>query len=139
MEVCERERYRHGYDQPRDGDWPSLTADAKHKCCCNLEVNKWYFFLLITSTFNPDSYCHRLIRIHIVSLIIISLYNAGAETFPNFSFGWVNVKDVANAHILAYEVPSASGRYCLVERVSHYSEVVRILHELYPALRLPEK
>lgn len=63
----------------------------------------------------------------------------GAPTFPNASFGWVNVKDVANAHILAFEVPSASGRYCLVERIAHYSEIVRILRELYPSAQLPEK
>ncbi|MFQ6636887.1 hypothetical protein Gotur_013854, partial [Gossypium turneri] len=35
------------------------------------------------------------------------------------------IKDVANAHIQAFEIPSASGRYCLVERVAHYSEVVK--------------
>lgn len=63
----------------------------------------------------------------------------GAQTFPNASFGWINVKDVANAHIQAFELSSASGRYCLVERVAHYSEVVKILHELYPDLQLPEK
>jgi nucleoside-diphosphate-sugar epimerase len=63
----------------------------------------------------------------------------GAETFPNVSFGWVNVRDVANAHILAYEVPSASGRYCMVDRVAHYSEIVKILHDLYPGIKLPEK
>ncbi|CAB4278444.1 unnamed protein product [Prunus armeniaca] len=63
----------------------------------------------------------------------------GARTFPNASFGWINVKDVANAHIQAFEIPSASGRYCLVERVAHFSEVVRILQELYPGLQLPEK
>ncbi|KAI3419101.1 Epimerase domain-containing protein [Psidium guajava] len=63
----------------------------------------------------------------------------GSPTYPNASFGWVHVKDVANAHILAFEVPSASGRYCLVERVAHYSEVVRILRELYPSVQLSEK
>lgn len=65
--------------------------------------------------------------------------DAGAQTFPNATFGWVNVKDVATAHILAFEVPSASGRYCLVERVAHYSEVVKALSELYPTFQLPEK
>ncbi|KAL9371485.1 hypothetical protein Peur_036625 [Populus x canadensis] len=69
---------------------------------------------------------------------ILSLIK-GAQTFPNASFGWINVKDVANAHIQAFELSSASGRYCLVERVAHYSEVVKILHELYPNLQLPEK
>ncbi|KAK3205251.1 hypothetical protein Dsin_019297 [Dipteronia sinensis] len=69
---------------------------------------------------------------------ILSLIK-GAQTFPNSSFGWVNVKDVANAHIQAFEIKSASGRHCLVERVAHYSEVVKILYELYPAFNLPEK
>ncbi|XP_039051448.1 phenylacetaldehyde reductase-like isoform X3 [Hibiscus syriacus] len=63
----------------------------------------------------------------------------GAHTFPNATFGWVNVKDVADAHIQAFEIPSASGRYCLVERVAHCSEVVKILSELYPSFHLPEK
>ncbi|KAK8474836.1 hypothetical protein V6N12_076181 [Hibiscus sabdariffa] len=58
---------------------------------------------------------------------------------PNASFGWINVKDVANAHIQAFEIPTASGRYCLVERVAHYSEIVNILCHLYPSLQLPQK
>ncbi|KAG4920800.1 hypothetical protein AAZX31_18G087300 [Glycine max] len=69
---------------------------------------------------------------------ILNIIN-GAETFPNASYGWVNVKDVANAHILAYENASANGRYCLVERVAHYSEIVKVLPDLYPTLQLPEK
>ncbi|XP_051120614.1 phenylacetaldehyde reductase-like [Andrographis paniculata] len=69
---------------------------------------------------------------------ILNLIN-GAETFPNNTFGWVNVKDVAQAHILAYENPSANGRYCLVESVAHYYEIVKILRELYPNFKLPEK
>lgn len=64
---------------------------------------------------------------------------AGAETYPNSTFAWVNVKDVAHAHILAFENPSASGRYLLVENVAHFSEIVKILRELYPTYKLPEK
>ncbi|KAK9735952.1 hypothetical protein RND81_04G240500 [Saponaria officinalis] len=63
----------------------------------------------------------------------------GAETYPNASFGWVHVKDVAMAHILAFEVPSANGRYCLVESVAHFSDIVKILKELYPNATLPGK
>ncbi|GMP87959.1 hypothetical protein CsSME_00040124 [Camellia sinensis var. sinensis] len=72
------------------------------------------------------------------SAAILNLIN-GSQTYPNASFGWINVKDVANAHIQAYEIPSANGRYCLVERVAHYSEVVNILHKLYPSFQLLEK
>ncbi|KAI7742779.1 hypothetical protein M8C21_018511 [Ambrosia artemisiifolia] len=69
---------------------------------------------------------------------IANLLN-GPQTYSNASFGWVNVKDVANAHIQAFEVPSANGRYCLVERVAHYSEIVDILRKLYPSSNLPQK
>ncbi|GER46022.1 NAD(P)-binding Rossmann-fold superfamily protein [Striga asiatica] len=72
------------------------------------------------------------------SAAILNLIN-GADTYPNATFGWVNVKDVALAHILAFENPSANGRYCLVETVAHMSEIVNILRGLYPSLKLPQK
>ncbi|PIA53495.1 hypothetical protein AQUCO_00900233v1 [Aquilegia coerulea] len=61
------------------------------------------------------------------------------ETFKNSTLGWVDVRDVVNAHILAFEVPSASGRHCLVDTVVHNSEVVKILRQLYPNIQLPEE
>ncbi|GAB4856271.1 hypothetical protein Ancab_014199 [Ancistrocladus abbreviatus] len=64
---------------------------------------------------------------------------SGSKTYRNATFGWVNVKDVANAHIQAFEITSASGRYCLAETVAHDSTIVEILHELYPNLQLPDK
>ncbi|EOY10130.1 PREDICTED: cinnamoyl-CoA reductase 1 [Theobroma cacao] len=69
---------------------------------------------------------------------ILKLIN-GAETFPNTNYRLIDVRDVANAHILAYENSSACGRYLLVERPMPCSEIVQALRELYPALRLPEK
>lgn len=61
-----------------------------------------------------------------------SRFHAGSSsTYSNFSFGWTNVKDVALAHIIAYEVASANGRYCLVGRVAHYLEIVEIIHEYW--------
>ncbi|KAK4278700.1 hypothetical protein QN277_016512 [Acacia crassicarpa] len=69
---------------------------------------------------------------------IFDLIN-GAQTFRNFTYGMINVKDVANAHVQAFEIGSASGRYVLVESVAHLSDVVEILRELYPTLQLPEK
>ena len=63
----------------------------------------------------------------------------GAQTFPSSTYRWVDVRDVANAHVQAFEISSASGRYCLVERVTYRSEAIKILQELYPALHLPQK
>ncbi|MQJ93325.1 hypothetical protein EI018_25230, partial [Escherichia coli] len=52
---------------------------------------------------------------------------------------YVDVRDVANAHIEAFEVPSASGRYCLVGETMHSSQVLKIVGQLYPSLAIPEK
>ncbi|KAK7264044.1 hypothetical protein RJT34_31647 [Clitoria ternatea] len=78
-------------------------------------------------------------EINASSALVVNLINGCSQTFPNASYGWINVKDVANAHIQAYEIASASGRYCLAERVLHFSQVVKILHDLYPTLQIPEK
>ncbi|KAL6327743.1 hypothetical protein AAG906_024713 [Vitis piasezkii] len=69
---------------------------------------------------------------------VLKLIN-GTQTFPNTTYRGVDVRDVANARIQAVEVPSANGRYCLVSRVADCSEVVKILHELYPTSNLPDK
>ncbi|CBI29130.3 unnamed protein product, partial [Vitis vinifera] len=61
------------------------------------------------------------------------------DIFPNKTHRWVDVRDVAMAHIQAYELSTARGRYCLVGSILHCSETMKILRKLYPALNLPEK
>ncbi|OMO84170.1 3-beta hydroxysteroid dehydrogenase/isomerase [Corchorus capsularis] len=56
------------------------------------------------------------------------------ETIP-----WMDVRDVANTHILAFENSSTCGRYCITGKPMHSSELVQILRELYPTLNLPKK
>ncbi|KAL3653363.1 hypothetical protein CASFOL_003044 [Castilleja foliolosa] len=69
---------------------------------------------------------------------ILSFIN-GAETYPNTAYGWVHVKDVVDAHILAYEKPEANGRYYIVERCARPFDLVQILRQLYPHFKFPEK
>ncbi|KAI3448866.1 hypothetical protein Pfo_005531 [Paulownia fortunei] len=68
------------------------------------------------------------------SYLILELLK-GNEIFPDYQF--VDVRDVAHAHILVFENPSATGRYVLVETSISHSEVLHILHKLYPSLNLP--
>ncbi|KAG6710886.1 hypothetical protein I3842_05G025600 [Carya illinoinensis] len=72
-------------------------------------------------------------------LTVLHMKSRGAESVPLIYPAWVDVRDVANAHILAFENPSASGRYCLVERVLQFSEFVKLMRELFPDINLPEK
>lgn len=71
--------------------------------------------------------------------LFLDRINGGAPGLPSEIYRFVDVRDVAYAHIQALEIPSASGRYCLVGRVAHFSDAVKIAHELYPTLPLPEK
>ncbi|KAL4360852.1 hypothetical protein GQ457_04G033020 [Hibiscus cannabinus] len=72
------------------------------------------------------------------SELILSL-TRGENTCPAPTYRLVDVRDVAYAHILAFEVPSAAGRYCLVERNVQVAEVLKTVSELYPTLGLQEK
>ncbi|PON84833.1 hypothetical protein TorRG33x02_193850, partial [Trema orientale] len=63
----------------------------------------------------------------------------GPETFPNKVYPFVDVRDVASAHIQAFECASASGRYCIAGPVAHISEALKILQHLYPSVSIPDK
>ncbi|KAL0425654.1 UNVERIFIED_CONTAM: Cinnamoyl-CoA reductase 1 [Sesamum radiatum] len=76
--------------------------------------------------------------LNLTSEAFLNLIN-GKELFADGVYRYVDVRDVALAHILAFENPSASGRYCLVGRVTHSSEVRAILTESFPSLILHGK
>ncbi|GAB4860916.1 hypothetical protein Ancab_036077 [Ancistrocladus abbreviatus] len=69
--------------------------------------------------------------------IILDLFKG--PTYPNGYVIYFDVRDVANAHIQAFEIASASGRYCLVDSSPHFSDSIKIIRELFPNLKLAEK
>lgn len=52
-------------------------------------------------------------------------------------FTFVDVRDVASAHLLAYERDDAQGRYLACDRYFSMPELMRFLRELDPALKAP--
>ncbi|KAK0573507.1 hypothetical protein LWI29_009248 [Acer saccharum] len=70
--------------------------------------------------------------------IVLKLIANGDRTFPS-PYRFVDVRDVAYAHIRAFEVPTARGRYCVVERVTTSAETLNISRERFPTLQLPGK
>nr|GEU62919.1 cinnamoyl-CoA reductase 1-like [Tanacetum cinerariifolium] len=54
----------------------------------------------------------------------------GSETYTNRNLAWVNVQDVADTHIQAFQNPSASGRYCLVESVVYNYVLLGLITEM---------
>ncbi|XVE91217.1 hypothetical protein DITRI_Ditri20bG0136600 [Diplodiscus trichospermus] len=74
------------------------------------------------------------------SIVHILKYLTGsAKTYANSVQAYVHVRDVALAHILAFENPSASGRYLCAESVLHRGEVVEILAKFFPEYPIPTK
>lgn len=74
------------------------------------------------------------------SIVHILKYLTGsAKTYANSVQAYVDVRDVALAHILVYENPSASGRYLCAESVLHRGDVVEILSKFFPEYPIPTK
>lgn len=72
-------------------------------------------------------------------LHILKYLTGSAKTYANSIQAYVHVKDVALAHILLYETPSASGRHICAERVLHRGDVVEILTKFFPEYPIPTK
>ncbi|GKV27476.1 hypothetical protein SLEP1_g36648 [Rubroshorea leprosula] len=68
--------------------------------------------------------------------LVLNIINGRA--LPPFDL-FVDVRDVAHAHIQAFEIPSATGKYCMVESTVDVSELWKILHRLFPEFHLNEK
>uniref|UniRef100_A0A7N0TC19 cinnamoyl-CoA reductase n=1 Tax=Kalanchoe fedtschenkoi TaxID=63787 RepID=A0A7N0TC19_KALFE len=70
---------------------------------------------------------------------ILKYLTGSAKTYANSVQGYVHVKDVALAHLLVYEAPSASGRYIVADSMLHRGEVVAILAKFFPEYPIPLK
>lgn len=59
--------------------------------------------------------------------------------YPNLTFGIVDVRDVAHAHIAAMEKAEAAGeRFLLGDRILSFEQIGVILQETYPDRKLPK-
>ncbi|GLJ37377.1 hypothetical protein SUGI_0758460 [Cryptomeria japonica] len=69
---------------------------------------------------------------------IMKYLTGSAKTYANLTQAYVDVRDVAEAHILVYETPSACGRYLCAESNMHRGELVDLLAQLFPQYPLPQ-
>ncbi|KAJ7964855.1 Cinnamoyl-CoA reductase [Quillaja saponaria] len=70
---------------------------------------------------------------------ILKYLTGSAKTYVNATQSYADVRDVALAHILVFEAPSASGRYLCAESALHRGELVEILAKYFPEYPLPTK
>ncbi|KAH7279311.1 hypothetical protein KP509_37G014100 [Ceratopteris richardii] len=92
-------------------------------------------------TINPAMVIGPLLQptLNTSSAAILRLLNGSTNTYLNVALGWVHVKDVAEAHILAYEIGEASGRYICAESIIHYERITQMLRDLFPKYPIPSK
>jgi cinnamoyl-CoA reductase len=63
----------------------------------------------------------------------VARYVMGTKrSYPNAVAAYVDVRDVARAHVLVYERPAARGRYLCIGAVLHRAELVAMIRELFP-------
>ncbi|KAF3648582.1 hypothetical protein FXO38_18104 [Capsicum annuum] len=70
---------------------------------------------------------------------MLNFVTQGKEAWSDGIYKFVDVRDVANAHILAFELPSANGRYCLVGANGYSSSLFKILQKFHPSITIPGK
>ncbi|EAY92353.1 hypothetical protein OsI_14080 [Oryza sativa Indica Group] len=70
--------------------------------------------------------------------MLVRLLEGCTEEYADFYMGPVHVEDVALAHILLYENPSASGRHLCVQSIAHWSDFASRVAELYPEYKVPK-
>ncbi|KAH7669048.1 Cinnamoyl-CoA reductase protein [Dioscorea alata] len=63
---------------------------------------------------------------------VLAYMKGAKKTYPNAVVSLVDVRDVAQAHILVYENPNAYGRYFCIATVVHRAEFVGMLSEMFP-------
>ncbi|KAL3686916.1 hypothetical protein R1sor_013225 [Riccia sorocarpa] len=117
--------------------WYSLSKTLAEKEAWDFAKDKHFDLVVI----NPAMVVGPLLQstLNTSSETILDMLKGVTKEYLNVSFGYVNVKDVALAHIFAYEIPTAAGRYLLAEKVLHYEEVVEILKKIAPAYSRPSK
>ncbi|GMY28988.1 cinnamoyl-CoA reductase 2-like [Fagus crenata] len=72
------------------------------------------------------------------SLFIIKILKGGYESMENKLRAIVDVRDVAEALLLAYEKPEAEGRYICTSHMANAKDSVDLLKSLYPNYNYPK-
>ncbi|KAJ0682889.1 putative cinnamyl-alcohol dehydrogenase [Helianthus annuus] len=77
--------------------------------------------------------------LNFTSEAFMSFIETGKEVFADGIYMLVDVRDIAIAHILAFENAEANGRYFIVGDVVRSSEIKIILDKLYPDLGFSQR
>ncbi|PWZ39626.1 BEACH domain-containing protein B [Zea mays] len=77
--------------------------------------------------------------VNLSSEMILKYFKADLETVENVLSNMVDIRDVADALLLTYEKPEASGRYICSSHAIKISDMINILKTMYPSYPYPKR
>jgi len=118
-------------------DWYALSKTLAEKAAWDFVKEKGLDMVVI----NPDGVFGPTLQASELgsNIYILGILNGTMQGYPNIPFGITGVKDVAMAHILAYELEHATGRYICSGPVHPLADVVSLLRKLYPMYDISAK
>ncbi|KAH9547630.1 hypothetical protein CY35_11G043800 [Sphagnum magellanicum] len=118
-------------------DWYALSKTLAEKAAWDFVKEKGLDMVVINpgGVFGPTLQASELGS----NMFIVGILNGTMKVYPNIAFGITGVKDVAMAHILAYELEHATGRYICSGPVHPFADVVSLLRKLYPMYDISAK
>ncbi|KAJ7943098.1 Cinnamoyl-CoA reductase [Quillaja saponaria] len=119
-------------------NWYCYGKTIAEQAAWNLAKEKGVDFVVV----NPVVVLGQMLQpaLNASSIHILKYLNGATKTYANATQAYVHVRNVALAHILMFETPSASGRYvCGETTVLHRGDVVKILAEYFPKYLVPTK
>ncbi|KAL7116831.1 hypothetical protein ACP275_03G030400 [Erythranthe tilingii] len=115
--------------------WYLLSKTLAEEAACNFAKENCMDLLVI----NPGFVIGPLLQptLNLTSQFFLNFITEGNSSgMPGGILMHVDVRDVASAHVLTFENPSANGRYCVVANVLYCS--LNFFRDLYPTLNLPK-
>jgi len=126
-----------------EADWNSASKHPYSYAKTEAERRAWDYakavdmnVVVINPTAVIGPYFHR----HTPSTLLFDKILKGElKSLPPQTFGYVDVRDVALGHILAYENENAEGRHILCTRCVDGFELMDLIEEIDPELKVPRK
>lgn len=119
----------------KNGIWYPLSKTLAEKAAWKYSKENGIDLVVV----NPGTVMGPVIppRTNASMAMMLYLLQGCTESYENYYMGPVHVKDVALAHILVYENPSAVGRHLCIESIAHFSDFASKVAELYPEYKIP--
>ena len=126
-----------------EADWNSASKHPYSYAKTEAERRAWDYakavdmnVVVINPTAVIGPYFHR----HTPSTLLFDKILKGElKSLPPQTFGYVDVRDVALGHILAYENENAEGRHILCTQCVNGFELMDLIEEIDPELKVPRK